>query len=295
MRIKPLTVFGFYIVAILVFALLYSFIPGAITQGGLGILESVYFSTVTITTLGYGDISPVSDLGKILTAIQAVLGILIIGLFLNSLGQAIGDQLKKTQDEEIQKRISEQNLQRLRAFCPYFFQISNELQFAVVELTTPIDKISPNSIPNPVFEFPDMENMFKNSVMARNGLFKPAIRSYYEILDTYISELRVLLTIYDVSKDPDIYNNGFAFLKAARESDFREDLYLYEETQRKNVGRLKELVIKMIKESGPEPNAEAFQGNRLYAPLRLFHFLRYQIAMVADLNARLINLTGPRP
>ncbi|MVO14793.1 hypothetical protein GO984_03130 [Rhodobacteraceae bacterium CY05] len=45
----------------------------------------LYFSTVTITTLGYGDIAPVTHRGRMLVALQTLFGIVFIGLFLNSL------------------------------------------------------------------------------------------------------------------------------------------------------------------------------------------------------------------
>ncbi|MCZ0743185.1 potassium channel family protein [Vibrio diabolicus] len=47
----------------------------------------LYLSIVTITTLGYGDIVPISDLNRFLVGLEAILGIILIGLFLNSLSQ----------------------------------------------------------------------------------------------------------------------------------------------------------------------------------------------------------------
>ncbi len=44
-----------------------------------------YFSAVTITTLGYGDIVPISDLARLLVAAESILGIILIGLFFNAL------------------------------------------------------------------------------------------------------------------------------------------------------------------------------------------------------------------
>ena len=46
-----------------------------------------YFSSVTLTTLGFGDIVPVSNLARILISIEAILGVVIIGLFLNALSK----------------------------------------------------------------------------------------------------------------------------------------------------------------------------------------------------------------
>jgi hypothetical protein len=44
-----------------------------------------YFSAVTITTLGYGDIVPITTAARLLVAAEAILGIVLIGLFINSL------------------------------------------------------------------------------------------------------------------------------------------------------------------------------------------------------------------
>jgi hypothetical protein len=48
-------------------------------------LRMMYLSAVTITTLGYGDISPLTPLARGLICLEAVMGIIIIGLFLNAL------------------------------------------------------------------------------------------------------------------------------------------------------------------------------------------------------------------
>jgi hypothetical protein len=45
----------------------------------------LYLSVVTITTLGYGDIVPITSLARFFTGIEALGGIVLIGLFLNSL------------------------------------------------------------------------------------------------------------------------------------------------------------------------------------------------------------------
>ena len=64
-----------------VWALLYgivaSFDPQAFSQpliGGESYSKVIYFSFVTLTTLGYGDIIPVSPLAKMLTNLEAIIG-----------------------------------------------------------------------------------------------------------------------------------------------------------------------------------------------------------------------------
>lgn len=48
-----------------------------------------YFSSVTITTLGFGDIVPITNKARILVSLEAIIGVVIIGLFLNSLANKI--------------------------------------------------------------------------------------------------------------------------------------------------------------------------------------------------------------
>ena len=43
-------------------------------------LDAVYWATISLTTVGYGDICPVTAVGKIITMISSVLGIAIIAL-----------------------------------------------------------------------------------------------------------------------------------------------------------------------------------------------------------------------
>jgi len=47
--------------------------------------HAFYLSMVTITTLGYGDVVPIDDWFRITSGVQAVIGVVLIGLFLNSL------------------------------------------------------------------------------------------------------------------------------------------------------------------------------------------------------------------
>jgi hypothetical protein len=53
-------------------------------------LRMLYFSVVTVTTLGFGDIAPVTTVARTWVTAEALLGVVLIGLFLNALALRAG-------------------------------------------------------------------------------------------------------------------------------------------------------------------------------------------------------------
>jgi voltage-gated potassium channel Kch len=56
----------------------------------------VYYSYVTLTTLGYGDITPVSPFARILSALEAVTGVLYTGILIARLISLFGQDLRRS-------------------------------------------------------------------------------------------------------------------------------------------------------------------------------------------------------
>lgn len=48
----------------------------------LSLVDSVYFTCVTISTLGYGDITPVTSFGRLWVTAQALTGFVVLSIFL---------------------------------------------------------------------------------------------------------------------------------------------------------------------------------------------------------------------
>jgi voltage-gated potassium channel len=77
----------FYSVLVIVFAAVYRIIDMFSSDANFTIAgldraitfpESLYFSITTMATVGYGDITPATDLARIIAAVQVVLGILLL-------------------------------------------------------------------------------------------------------------------------------------------------------------------------------------------------------------------------
>jgi len=53
------------------------------------LLDAIYFCVVTLGTVGYGDVTPTTDTGKIFTIFYIIFGLAVIGGFFATLGQLI--------------------------------------------------------------------------------------------------------------------------------------------------------------------------------------------------------------
>ncbi len=54
-----------------------------------GYIDYIYFSIVTATTVGFGDMHPVTQFGKVLVSVQAVMVVAFVVLFLNFFGSKV--------------------------------------------------------------------------------------------------------------------------------------------------------------------------------------------------------------
>jgi voltage-gated potassium channel len=87
MAVPVFAFFSVYSLLIIVFAAIYSLIdrvqPGqqfsvSGIQRGLSFAESLYYSVTTVATVGYGDILPVANSVRMLSAIEVLAGILLL-------------------------------------------------------------------------------------------------------------------------------------------------------------------------------------------------------------------------
>lgn len=87
-----LTVLGIAIAYILISALI---ILNVEPQSFENYFEAVYWATVSLTTMGYGDIYPVSTAGRIVTMLSSILGIAIIALPASIITAGLMEELNK--------------------------------------------------------------------------------------------------------------------------------------------------------------------------------------------------------
>ncbi len=89
-NVRPIAWIGLYVLLVPVFAVIYNMLPDGqfrIPDGGTTDFGSwLYYSIVTITTLGFGDYTPMGGGAQAVTAVEVMCGLIFLGFFLNAVG-----------------------------------------------------------------------------------------------------------------------------------------------------------------------------------------------------------------
>lgn len=85
--------------------------------------DSIWWTVTTITTVGYGDLVPVTNAGRVLGMILQIFGVLIYGSIIATLSMA----LNKKQEEYYQQRM----LDRLDRIEGKLDKLSKESQYLI--------------------------------------------------------------------------------------------------------------------------------------------------------------------
>ncbi len=74
-------------------------------------IDALYFSVITLTTVGYGDFSPQTDLGKIFTIFYILTGLGIIFGFIDAFYKHRMNEIKEKKKKKIYNKKKDNSLQ----------------------------------------------------------------------------------------------------------------------------------------------------------------------------------------
>ena len=94
------TIFLVFILLVLASTLMYNIEKTAQPEAFQNIGQAMWWAVATLTTVGYGDIYPVTGLGKILSAFIALLGIGIVALPTGIISSAYIEEIRGSKKEE---------------------------------------------------------------------------------------------------------------------------------------------------------------------------------------------------
>lgn len=147
-----------------------------------GFGSALYFSIVTITTLGFGEMYPEDGFARTMVCLEVLAGVVFVGVFLNSIAQA--------QAQRLQYHNEKAKLRQHYLFLSKLFDRYLQAAFCVV---TPKEKrVLPADIFNYKFDFTfnDMADL------------DDSITGFFDIHDRLYQELRHTVDIIDLSYWP---------------------------------------------------------------------------------------------
>lgn len=224
----PPAVYGTtYLSLIPIFGLLYSTLPGMqFNHEDVGFLEAMYFSTITVTTTGFGDITPTNTLTRAFVMVEATIGVVSAGLFLNAITYQREENLRKIMDAYESKKEASYAFARLHSHDSLitlnmntYLNRVNQLLGVESEQTpvaqtdnegrdnlagSPTQANAPDAnvssqligIHEPIPEglvFANLQHLFNASSRLTDDPHKPQIWYYYQALDELINSIENLV------------------------------------------------------------------------------------------------------
>lgn len=80
LSVLVISVFYIFLTALIMFNTEPRINPGTGAQTFTSFFDAIYWATVTLTTVGYGDLCPVTDVGRIVSMLSSLFGVAIIAL-----------------------------------------------------------------------------------------------------------------------------------------------------------------------------------------------------------------------
>lgn len=204
-----------YVFLIVAFSLLYWLVP-FFWSSPLTFIGSFYFSVVTITTLGYGDITPQTDVARLAVSVQSLSGIFVIGLFLNAITYKFSERVQDVKRKEEDEKWRPARLLMARQICNMHVSIFGALQW-ILNPNNQIIKSSHN-IPdtwsqrnadgwgrrhqiNPLEPlYAELKKMVEYNNVALNSTLHPKVVSFIICAKNLISEGDFVVQAYEAKE-----------------------------------------------------------------------------------------------
>lgn len=215
-NIRPIVWIATYVAITPVFALIYWALPDAqfrIPDGaGTDYGSWLYYSIVTITTLGFGDYTPAHGWAQAVTAVEVMCGLIFLGLFLNAVG-SMKSEIDVESEIEKQKRLhASAEKEKLVKGIPLVLRNLNMFLAYCYAVTTPADKRGEETAYNPDFEFSDMADLFHPSGLPFDATTLPAVERLLKCAANTSLCLDSLQNRVDLTLWPDVLEGCFSFV-----------------------------------------------------------------------------------
>ncbi|MCH5318423.1 MAG: two pore domain potassium channel family protein [Paramuribaculum sp.] len=216
-NIRPTVWIALYVAVTPVYALIYWLLP----EGQFRIPDEnpmdygscLYYSIVTITTLGFGDYTPTHAWSQAVTACEVMTGLIVLGLFLNAVG-SMKSEIDVTSALEKQRILHfNQERDKLLKNTPVIIHHINNFLTCCYLATTPLDKRnSTDPVYNPDFTIDDMADIDKPSTLRDAPTDQPVISQLLNSATRTSLFLDSVQNRVDISLWPELLENFFTFV-----------------------------------------------------------------------------------
>lgn len=255
--------------------------------------DALYFSVVTITTLGFGDIFPVGWFAKILVCLEVLLGVFMVGFYLNEVSKEQADEVNKQSEERNDKERKTKALAMLVQNSTLVIPKIDQYILACYEVATPFDKRKLEDIQKGFeVKYNNMYDLYGHSFLMTNPFNKPLIDCFFERMHSLDEELRFTLSYNDLSHWPELRDCIFDIVKTLSSFEY-EQAILYAEKQvlgqdKPNPQKMTDYISKVIRESETPP--ELFPSNIFNAYRKLYDLICTSLTLTITLKRQLDNL-----
>lgn len=215
-NIRPI----YWIVLYLCFVPLFAFFYWILPEGQFRIPDSagtnfgdwLYYSIVTLTTLGFGDYTPCKSASQWITAIEVLCGLVTIGFFLNAVG-SMKSEIDVESELEKQRLVHQsQETEKLQKNTPILIFKLNQFLSYCYAVTTPLSKRQTQLTYNENFTRDDMTDMNKPSGIPNDFSNKSAIQQLLKCAGSLSLVLDTLQARIDLTLWPELLEDCFAFV-----------------------------------------------------------------------------------
>lgn len=230
------------------------------------LFKCIYFSVTTITTLGYGDLYPITTCARILVMTETILGMVVIGLFLNSVAFLKSKIDANSEKEKIEaEHIRQERIKLSRYYSILKREIICYYKYTII-ITHPREKRGTEKIYNPNFIFSDLADLFLGTFKLTDATYEPAINYYYSSQHDLATTLKSILLSIDLKYWENLENEIIQILENIRIFDF-EKYILNQPNMRVGEVNAAEFDAELIREWKKEIEFEVGSGANPYIAL----------------------------
>lgn len=189
---------------------------------------SLYFSFITITTLGYGDIVPANEATRFLVMVLAFSGILLTGLFLNSLAYRVSVTTQEKDKQIFEEEQHKKEIKKYLSITPILFQDIQDFVNVTYRLITVSKDREPlgdiEKVMNLDFKLNDLQDLYKPSFLRKYNFQQTTIEVFYQVYDKLNEDLEDFLKLGYFSFDQDLMKKVINYLTFSKAVDSRGNI-----------------------------------------------------------------------